>query len=67
MRLVVVGYILAVAMPPLGFVLGIVVAVRGARAKSRHGMLIIAVSVIAAIAWVVILTSGALTTPNQNF
>ena len=37
MRLVVVGYILAVAMPPLGFVLGIVVAVRGARAKSRHG------------------------------
>ena len=30
MRLVVVGYILAVAMPPLGFVLGIVVAVRGA-------------------------------------
>jgi len=67
MRLVVVGYILAVAMPPLGFVLGIVVAVRGARAKSRHGMLIIAVSLLATIVWAVVLASGALTTPNQNF
>ena len=66
-RLVVLGYILAVAMPPVGFVLGIVVAVRGARVKSRHGMLIIPLSVIAAVAWVAILASGALTTPDQNF
>jgi small neutral amino acid transporter SnatA (MarC family) len=66
-RLVVVSYILAVAMPPLGFVLGFVVVSRGARAKSRHGVLIIAVSVVAAVAWVVILASGALTTPNDNF
>jgi hypothetical protein len=29
--------------------------------------LIIAVSVIAAVAWVVILTSGALSTPSDNF
>ena len=63
----VVGYILAVAMPPIGFVLGVVVAARGARVKSRHGALIIVVSVIAAVAWVVILASGALTTPNDNF
>jgi hypothetical protein len=67
LRLVVLAYILAVAMPPLGFVLGIVVVSRGARVKSRHGLLIIAVSVIAAVAWVVILASGALTTPNDNF
>ena len=67
LRLVVVGYILAVAMPPIGFVLGVVVLARGARVKSRHGALIIAVSVVAAVAWVVILTSGALSTPSDNF
>jgi hypothetical protein len=67
LRLVVLGYILAVAMPPLGLVMGIVVAVRGARAKSRHGVLIIAVSVVAGAVWVAVLASGALTTPNNNF
>jgi hypothetical protein len=67
LRLVVVGYILAVAMPPVGFVLGLVVVSRGARAKSRHGVLIIVVSVLAAVAWAVIIASGALNTPNQQF
>jgi hypothetical protein len=67
LRLVVLGYILAVAMPPLGFVLGLVVLSRGARAKSRHGVLIIAVSVIAAVAWALIIASGALNTPSEQF
>ena len=30
-------------------------------------MLIIAVSLLATIVWAVVLASGALTTPNQNF
>jgi 4-amino-4-deoxy-L-arabinose transferase-like glycosyltransferase len=67
LRLVVVGYILAVAMPPIGFVLGLVVVSRGARAKSRHGALIIAVSVVAAVAWAVIIASGAFDTPQTDF
>jgi hypothetical protein len=67
LRLVVVSYILAVAMPPLGLVLGVVVSVRGRRAKSRHGLLIILVSVVAAGAWVVVISSGALTATNSDF
>lgn len=67
LRLVVVSYILAVAMPPIGFALGWVVVARGRRANSKHGMLIVAVSVVAAAAWVVIITSGALSTTNENF
>ena len=67
LRLVVVAYILAVAMPPLGFVLGLVVMSRGARAKSRHGVLILAVSVVSAAVWAVIIGSGALNTPSDQF
>jgi 4-amino-4-deoxy-L-arabinose transferase-like glycosyltransferase len=67
LRLVVVSYILAVAMPPIGFVLGLVVVSRGARAKSRHGVWIILVSIAAAGVWAVIIASGALNTTNSNF
>jgi len=67
MRLVVVSYILAVAMPPLGFVLGLVVVGRGARVRSRHGALIIVVSIVAAAVWVAIITSGAVNTTDTNF
>ena len=67
LRLVAVGYILAVAMPPIGFGIGVVVVVRGARARSRHGWLIVAVSIVAAAVWAAIIASGALNTTNSNF
>ncbi|HEY1592606.1 MAG TPA: hypothetical protein VGF81_12490 [Solirubrobacteraceae bacterium] len=67
LRLVVVSYILAVAMPPLGLVMGVVVWARGRRAHSRHGLLIILVSVLAAGAWAVVIASGALTMTNSDF
>jgi 4-amino-4-deoxy-L-arabinose transferase-like glycosyltransferase len=67
LRLVVVSYILAVAMPPLGLVMGFVVLARGRRARSRHGWLIILVSVLAAGAWAVVIASGALTATNNDF
>jgi 4-amino-4-deoxy-L-arabinose transferase-like glycosyltransferase len=67
LRLVVVGYILAVAMPPVGLVMGVIVWARGRRARSRHGLLIILVSVVAAAAWAVVIASGALTTTNTGF
>jgi hypothetical protein len=67
LRLVVVSYILAVAMPPLGFILGVVVAVRGARVNSRHGLWIILVSVVAAGVWALVIASGALSSTNNDF
>jgi len=67
LRLVTVAYILAVAMPPLGFVLGLVVVARGARVKSRHGVLIIVVSIVAAAVWALIIASGALKSTNNGF
>jgi hypothetical protein len=64
-RLVVLGYITAVAMPPVGLILGLLLAVRLAKPDSKQGMLIIAVSVIAAIAWVLALAVGLLS-PNSE-
>ncbi|HYB26121.1 MAG TPA: hypothetical protein VEF89_05870, partial [Solirubrobacteraceae bacterium] len=42
-RLVVLAYILAVAMPPLGFALGIGL---GARARSKHWLWIVLISIV---------------------
>jgi len=64
-RLVVLGYITAVAMPPVGFILGLLLAVRLGKPNSRQGLWVIAVSVIAAIVWVLALATGLLN-PNTN-
>jgi hypothetical protein len=59
-RVVVLAYILAFAVPLAGLGLGIVLLTRPATAKSKHCVWIIAISIIASIAWVVIIGSGAL-------
>ena len=64
-RLVVLGYITAVAMPPVGFILGLVLAVRLSKPNSKRGIWIIAVSVIAAIGWILALAIGLLN-PNST-
>jgi hypothetical protein len=64
-RLVVLGYITAIAMPPVGFILGLVLVVRLTKPDSKRGLWIIAVSVIAAIAWVLALVIGLLN-PNSD-
>ncbi|HEX4009431.1 MAG TPA: hypothetical protein VHX62_05465 [Solirubrobacteraceae bacterium] len=64
-RLVVLGYITAVAMPPVGFILGLLLAIRLTTPNSKRGIWIIAVSVIAAIAWTLALVTGLLN-PNSN-
>jgi hypothetical protein len=66
-RLVVLAYITAVSMPPLGFVLGIVVAIRSAKMNSKHGAWIIVVSIIASLVWILIITSGALSTASTDY
>ena len=64
-RLVVLGYITAIAMPPVGFILGLTLAVRLTKPDSKRGMWIIAVSVVASIAWIAALASGLLS-PNTT-
>lgn len=65
-RLVVLGYITAVAMPLVGFILGIVVATRHTKATSKHGVWIIVLSIIASILWILILTSGVLAITSDD-
>lgn len=54
-------------MPPVGFALGMFVAVRYSRGTSRHGIWIIALSIIASLIWILIITSGALTATNDSY
>jgi hypothetical protein len=65
-RFVVLGYITAVAMPPIGFVLGIVIATRPTKTYSKHGLWIIGISVIASIVWIVVLASGVFAVTNND-
>lgn len=66
-QLVVLAYILAASMPPIGFVFGVVVAMRFPRVSSRHGRWIIVVSLIASLVWVLVIASGSLSTVNSDF
>jgi hypothetical protein len=59
-RLLALAYITAVAMPPIGFCLGIVIIFRFGRLRSKHGLWIVVISIVASIIWFLILTSGAL-------
>jgi hypothetical protein len=52
-------------MPPVGLIIGLVLAVRLAKPDSRRGLWIIGLSIIAAIAWVLTLATG-LVNPNSN-
>ena len=64
-RLVVLGYITAVAIPPIGCILGIVIALRR-RAAYKHGVAIVAVSLVAAVIWVLLLSSGVFTSTSND-
>jgi hypothetical protein len=66
-RVVVLAYILAVSVPPLGLILGIVLVCRPAWGHSKHGLGVIALTVIASIVWIVIVTSGALNTTTTGY
>ncbi|HEX3979518.1 MAG TPA: hypothetical protein VHW96_24815 [Solirubrobacteraceae bacterium] len=66
-RLVVLAYIIAVSMPPIGFILGLILALRFDKPTSKHGAWVIAVSIVAALVWAAIVAGGALNTPNTDF
>jgi hypothetical protein len=63
-RLLVLAYITAVSIPPLGLALGIAVAVR--LGKTKHALAIVLLSLITSAVWVAILTSGALDSASSN-
>jgi ABC-type Fe3+ transport system permease subunit len=65
-RVVVVGYILAVAVPPLGLAIGLVLTFPG-RPRSRHGAWIVLVSVAAAAIWALLISAGALKDTSQGY
>jgi hypothetical protein len=65
LRMVVLAYITAVAIPPAGFILGIAVATRGSRTYAKHAPRIIALSIIATVVWILVFTSGVVDT-NTN-
>jgi hypothetical protein len=66
-RLIVLGYVTAVGMPPIGLILGLVLTLGPTRVRSRHGLGIIAASLIGVLIWIVIVSSGSLTSTNQSY
>lgn len=61
-----VGYILAVAVPPLGLAIGIVLLAPGG-VRSKHGIWIVLTTVVAAAIWALLISSGALKDPGQGY
>jgi hypothetical protein len=54
-------------MPPIGLIVGLVLIVGPASVRSRHGLGIIGATVIGVLIWIVIVSSGSLTSTNQSY
>ena len=65
-RLLVLAYIMAISVPPIGFGLAIVIGVRFKNLRSKHGACIIVISIVASVIWILVLTSGALNTTTTT-
>jgi hypothetical protein len=65
-RLVVVGYITAIGMPPIGFIIGIALML-AARVRSKHGLWIVLASVIGVLIWILVVNAGTLTATDQSY
>ncbi len=63
-RLLVLGYITAISIPPLGLVLGIAVALR--LSKPRQAAWIVLISLLTAAIWVLLLTSNAFNSASST-
>jgi hypothetical protein len=66
-RFIVLGYIVAIAMPPIGLVLGIVLSIRSGAGNRKHGVGIIVVSAIAAVVWILIIAAGGFTSTSDGY
>ncbi len=65
-RLIVLAYIAAVAMPPIGLVLALVIAVRRDQGRRKHWLAIVALCIAAGVMWTLIISSGALTATSAD-
>jgi hypothetical protein len=65
-RVIVLGYISAFALPPLGLAVGIAVAFRPVGSRRRHAIWIALLSVAGAAVWLVLLATGSLTATNET-
>jgi hypothetical protein len=65
-RTVALGYITAIAIPPVGLIIGIMLVRRPAQPLRRHALWIIVISVIAAVVWVAVFASGAINATDNT-
>ncbi len=65
-RLIVLGYIMAFAIPPMGLILGIVLAIQDSGVKRKHLVAIIVLSIVALVVWLLILASGVVNTTGDD-
>lgn len=65
-RLVVAGYVLAVVMPPAGFVIGVILVNRSEARTVKQGLWMIALSVVATFVLFVILIVSMHTTLGED-
>jgi len=65
-RLVVLGYIMAFAIPPMGLIVGVVLAIRDSGVKPKYVAGMIVLSIIATVVWLLILSSGVVNTTNTD-
>ncbi len=65
-RLVVLGYIMAFAIPPIGLIFGVVLTIRNSGVERKHLVGIIALSIVATVVWLLILSSGVVNTTGSD-
>lgn len=56
--LIVVGYVTAIFMPPIGFILGIVAVTRPNRWAAKHGVGVIVTSILVPVLLIIVVTAG---------
>jgi uncharacterized protein YacL len=65
-RIVALGYITAIAIPPIGLIVGLVLARRRQQPLARHAVWIIVISLIATAVWVAVFASGAISATDNT-
>jgi uncharacterized protein YacL len=65
-RIVALGYITAIAIPPIGLIIGIMIARRRQQPLARHAISIIVISVISAAVWMAVFASGAINATDNT-
>lgn len=65
-RVVVLGYITAVALPLIGLTIGIAIVARPRMVNRKHGAAMIVIALIASVVWVLVLTSGVLNNSTSS-